>query len=220
MRFIWKINFAVFCSLLIFQSLCAQASGSKINTFDLFGFQAGTMLKGRLVSAQKAQEELLKRKIQLKADAGRAVFILSVDGKKFLLELGNSETEGFWFKISDLEKEIDSVREGAKEINVSKEAFRPLSVLYPSIQLGETTSEELVSFLGKANYSGPDENDETKSGLKQYIWFLKRDYQKEKSCFESVSKKPPFEAIEIVFTFDKNNKLRKINFVNGISGEC
>ena len=81
------------CCLLLAAS--AQAA-SKIRAFDLFGFEAEWLTKSRIVAAKHVEESLEKRGIQLENKAGRVGLILNVEGSKSLLELGSSETEGFW----------------------------------------------------------------------------------------------------------------------------
>jgi len=230
MRLKPKISTVFFCSFIILLAVSSQAANSKIESFDLFGFKTATLLKGRLVTGQNARSLLLKRKISIEEMNGTRDVIISVEGKNnYLLELGTSETEGSWLTISDLSSELASVKERAKgdptllkEISLTSKDFLPISVSYPEIVLGSTSAAQVLNILGKPDYIGflAEDHDKLKSKLKQYIWFLKRDLRKEKSCFGSVSTKPPFEAMEVVFTFDKNNKLRKINFINGISGEC
>lgn len=204
----------------------AQAA-TKIRTFDLFGFQAEWLTKSRIVAAKQVEESLRKRGISLENKAGRVALILDVEGSKSLVELGSSETEGFWFTLSDLPGDIKRAQAEAKgqpsllsEKKLGKKEFEPLSNAFPALQLGATSPEALIAFLGKADYTGADPNDESKEGLQQSIWILKRDYKKEKDCYDAVAKKPPFQAQQVIFTFDAQRKLRKIAFVNWISGEC
>jgi len=209
--------------IILLLELPSMAISSKLASFDLFGFQAGTMLKGRAVAAKVLQEEMAKRKIPLQAKSGYVYLILDVEGVKYSLALIDSETEGFSFTLSNLPSDLEYVKSQAKDIHVVKllnKDFLPLSNALPVLQFGAAKPEEAVSVLGKADYVGLDENDEAKAGFTHELWFLKRDLKKEKDCFNAVAKKPPFEAIEVVLTFDIDKKLRRISFVNGISGEC
>lgn len=212
---------SVFFIIYFFWGIAGNAADQKIPTFDLLGVDSKVMLQGRVKSDEKVKEVLAKRNLELSALTGRSRVIFYKESKKLLLELGNSETEGFWFTLSTLEREI-------KEASQDKETqapqtknilLEPLSENYPSVHFG-MSSGDLIELLGKPNYFGADPNDEGNLGLTEAIWILKRDKEKEKSCFGAIQKKPPFEAMQVIFTFDVQKKLKKIGFYNWISGEC
>jgi len=212
---------SVFFIIYFFWGIAGNTADQKIQTFDLLGVDSKVMLQGRVKSAEKVKEVLAKRNLELSALAGRSRVIFYKESKKLLLELGSSETEGFWFTLSTLEEEIKRASEDkeTQELKNKNILAEPLSVHYPSVQLG-MSSENLIKLLGKPSYLGPDPNDEAKLGWNEAIWFLKRDKEKEKSCFGAIQKKPPFEAMQVIFIFDAQKKLKKIGFYNWISGEC
>ncbi len=86
----------VICLIFSIVALNANALSSKVKNFDFWGFQAKFLLEGRLVSSSKAEAALATRGLKV-ANSGRGAVIVNVEGKKFFLELINSETEGFFF---------------------------------------------------------------------------------------------------------------------------
>jgi len=216
----------VICLIFSIVALNANALSSKVKNFDFWGFQAKFLLEGRLVSSSKAEAALATRGLKV-ANSGRGAVIVNVEGKKFFLELINSETEGFFFVFSDLPEDIKQIQEQAKgyptlvsEKTLSKKEWGILSSSDPSLELGVTTPNDLVKVLGKPDHTGPDYTEENQQKRTRWVWVLKRDYEKEKSCYGKIEKNSSSAAMQIVFSFDTENKLRKISFINSISGEC